>query len=266
MPLRRKISIGRKNSSSSDGTPNGKIDTLMKEKPAIIQECDLSCIPSAQDKQRRSSTRSGSWTSTEEDKNKEGRARRESSGSISSKGIARVRRTSRECVIPENIDVSGMLNISDCPMFSIEDCGYADVRQKSRPITLQRIQSEDRDCVAIRELSESPQRYRFSGSVQKSEVPVSRLSVASQDSVDGATFPPPSSPLLVAMRTAVDSLNQYEDFEILEEIGAGFFAQVFKVSWFHCALSCEVSLKFYLVVCVAVCKGSICEVQSYWLL
>ena len=40
----------------------------------------------------------------------------------------------------------------------------------------------------------------------------------------------PSSPLLTAMREAVDSISQYEDFEILEKIGAGFFAEVFKVS------------------------------------
>ena len=39
----------------------------------------------------------------------------------------------------------------------------------------------------------------------------------------------PSSPLLTAVREAVDSINQYEDFEILEKIGAGFFAEVFKV-------------------------------------
>lgn len=39
----------------------------------------------------------------------------------------------------------------------------------------------------------------------------------------------PSSPLLTAMREAVDSINQYEDFEILEKIGAGFYAEVFKV-------------------------------------
>ncbi len=51
-------------------------------------------------------------------------------------------------------------------------------------------------------------------------------------------FPPhsplemPSSPLLVAMRDAVDSLNKYEDFKILEKIGAGFFAEVYKVSSF----------------------------------
>lgn len=39
----------------------------------------------------------------------------------------------------------------------------------------------------------------------------------------------PSSPLLVAMRDAVDSLNKYEDFKIIEKIGAGFFADVYKV-------------------------------------
>ena len=39
----------------------------------------------------------------------------------------------------------------------------------------------------------------------------------------------PSSPLLTAMREAVDSLNQYDDFEILEKVGAGFFADVYKV-------------------------------------
>lgn len=39
----------------------------------------------------------------------------------------------------------------------------------------------------------------------------------------------PNSPLLTAMREAVDSINQYDDFEILEKIGAGFFAEVFKV-------------------------------------
>lgn len=39
----------------------------------------------------------------------------------------------------------------------------------------------------------------------------------------------PSSPLLTAVREAVDSINQYDDFEILEKIGAGFFADVFKV-------------------------------------
>ena len=39
----------------------------------------------------------------------------------------------------------------------------------------------------------------------------------------------PSSPLLLAIRGAVDSLNQYDDFDILNKIGSGFFADVFKV-------------------------------------
>lgn len=41
----------------------------------------------------------------------------------------------------------------------------------------------------------------------------------------------PSSPLLSALRQAVDSLSNMEDFEQLECIGAGFFAEVFKVNY-----------------------------------
>lgn len=226
MPLRKKIS-SRRNSSSSDVTPNGKIETLM---PTVIQQCDLSGIPSSQDKQRRSST---SYMSTEDDKVREGRTRRGSTGSASTKGIARVRRSSRDCIIPEDIDIG--VTLSDTPMLSIQDCGYVDMKTRgSRPITLQRIRGEEKDCISIEELSESPYRYgmRFGAQfAQKSENQISRLSVASQDSNgEHVTFHPPSSPLLVAMRTAVDSLNQYEDFVILEQIGAGFFAEVFKVS------------------------------------
>lgn len=39
----------------------------------------------------------------------------------------------------------------------------------------------------------------------------------------------PSSPLLSALREAVDSLTNMEDFEQLGLIGAGFFAEVYKV-------------------------------------
>ena len=39
----------------------------------------------------------------------------------------------------------------------------------------------------------------------------------------------PSSPLLSALRQAVDSVCNKEDFEELEMIGAGFFADVYKV-------------------------------------
>ena len=41
---------------------------------------------------------------------------------------------------------------------------------------------------------------------------------------------PPSSPMLTALRDAVSSLNRMEDFEIIEEIGEGFYAKVYKVT------------------------------------
>ena len=41
---------------------------------------------------------------------------------------------------------------------------------------------------------------------------------------------PPSSPMLTAVRDAVSSLNRMEDFEIIEEIGEGFYAKVYKVT------------------------------------
>ena len=102
------------------------------------------------------------------------------------------------------------------------------------------------DMDSISELSESPRRYGLHRS--------SRLVVNDEEDVDGVvrrsplsgscsastsllglhrsdsvTLNPPSSPLLMAVRRAVDSLNQYDDFDIIEEIGSGFFADVFKV-------------------------------------
>lgn len=44
------------------------------------------------------------------------------------------------------------------------------------------------------------------------------------------TMTPPSSPMLMALRDAVSSLSRMEDFEIIEEIGEGFYAKVYKVS------------------------------------
>lgn len=40
---------------------------------------------------------------------------------------------------------------------------------------------------------------------------------------------PPSSPMLTALRDAVSSLNRMEDFEIIQPIGEGFYAKVYKV-------------------------------------
>ncbi len=231
MPLRRKTSGRSKNNGSSElTTPNGKIETsLLKEKAGVpvIQECDLPRLLSGSwDKPQQqvisSSTRSGSWSGgcVEEEEKGGGGGRRQSSSSI-----ARLRKTSRDCVIPENVDLSG--KSQDSPLFKIEDCGYAEVGLQSRPITLQRIRSQEKECLLIRDLSESPERYGGISFMHKAEI--SGL-VHSEPPPQSGPFQPPSSPLLVAMRTAVDSLNQYEDFEILEEIGAGFYAVVFKVS------------------------------------
>ena len=43
----------------------------------------------------------------------------------------------------------------------------------------------------------------------------------------------PSSPLLNALREAVDSVSNMDDFDIIEKIGSGFFAEVLKV-WDLC--------------------------------
>lgn len=40
---------------------------------------------------------------------------------------------------------------------------------------------------------------------------------------------PPSSPLLTALRDAVSSVHRMDDFEIIQEIGEGFYAKVYKV-------------------------------------
>lgn len=82
---------------------------------------------------------------------------------------------------------------------------------------------------SVFELSESPRRF---GLPSKGYNHVhSRLSASPPpgSSDDEFAYRCPSSPLLVAVRNAVDSLSQYNDFEILEQIGSGFYAEVFKV-------------------------------------
>jgi len=93
------------------------------------------------------------------------------------------------------------------------------------------------DMVSISELSESPRRYglhRGSRLVEEDEEvdADTRRSPSSSSSMnnsflglrgsdDNMTLNPPSSPLLMAVKRAVDSLNQYEDFEIIEGGGEG---------------------------------------------
>lgn len=228
MPLRRKSS-GKKNNSLTEITANVKVGSNMKERPDSIQDGHFPGAPTSQEK-RTGSTRRSSLTPSEGDLGlKIGEVQSRKGSSSSSKGLARIRKTSRDCVIPEKIDLDSH---PDSPKLLIEDCcNFGGLTHlKSRPINLQRVQSEDRDCISIKEMSESPHRLGEVHYIHKASPPPSKLSATlSVDSTDGMAFFPPSSPLLVAMRNAVDSLNQYEDFEILEEIGAGFFAQVFKV-------------------------------------
>ena len=82
--------------------------------------------------------------------------------------------------------------------------------------------------IPINEFTQSPRHVRRTMAEGDNRVVASASPV--HDLMDeDSRLHAPSSPLLTAMREAVDSINQYDDFEILEKIGAGFFADVFKV-------------------------------------
>lgn len=109
------------------------------------------------------------------------------------------------------------------------------ILEASQPITIPcqpRSEPNNHMPIPILELSESPKRvsqineheYMYSDSRGRlSATP----SLGSTD--EDVAHKCPSSPLLVALRTAVDSLSQYDDFDTLEKIGSGFYAEVFKV-------------------------------------
>ena len=93
--------------------------------------------------------------------------------------------------------------------------------------------------MSILELSESPKRVTQINEHEYDKYSDSHGRLSATPSL-GSTdeelvYKCPSSPLLVAVRTAVDSLSQYDDFDILEKIGSGFYAEVFKVRCIsHC--------------------------------
>ena len=88
---------------------------------------------------------------------------------------------------------------------------------KIEPNTSPQSISSSLDPIEVPDLSSSP--YRIKASFKLME------------NADIDVIKPPSSPMLTAMREAVDSITKYEDFEIVEKIGAGFYADVFKVRY-----------------------------------
>lgn len=177
--------------------------------------------------------------------------------------IAYKRRNSRDCVIPATIKLpltTTKQSSQESPTFKIEDCNNImdrhpqtkswndHAKHSSSPI-------EIHGPCRINELSQSPEHFGkqcFHGDAVSQRLLLSvSPSHSDRDTSpdDGITIHNcPSSPLLIAMRNAVDSLNKYEDFKILEKIGAGFFAEVFKVSIYRFFLVNEQN-----IVCVCVC-------------
>ena len=102
----------------------------------------------------------------------------------------------------------------------------------SKPIVYKTRSNPNHTHTSILELSESPKRVsQIKNHERRYSDAHGRLSATPPPgSVDEEfAYKCPSSPLLVAVRTAVDSLSQYNDFDILEKIGSGFYAEVFKV-------------------------------------
>ena len=103
-------------------------------------------------------------------------------------------------------------------------------------------EQEKRDTVpAIGLQLPTPEKQPATAKLCSDRSPAEKLTLSkSADSLNGsgysspthALFSPvrPSSPLLSVLREAVESLSCIEDFEKMEMIGSGFFAEVFKVS------------------------------------
>lgn len=107
--------------------------------------------------------------------------------------------------------------------------------------------------IHIRDSSLSPQRFRRVWTDGDEREKASGSPVRDLMEEEWRYHHAPSSPLLTAMREAVDSINQYEDFEILEKIGAGFFADVYKVRKTRCNPYLLWSTLCLASLCVSVC-------------
>ena len=102
----------------------------------------------------------------------------------------------------------------------------------SKPIVYKTHSEPSSAHTSILELSESPKRVsQIKNNERRYSDAHGRLSTTPPPGLvdEEFAYKCPSSPLLVAVRTAVDSLSQYNDFDILEKIGSGFYAEVHKV-------------------------------------
>lgn len=110
------------------------------------------------------------------------------------------------------------------------------ILKSSKPIACKTHSEPYSAHTSILELSESPKRVsQLKNHDRRYSDAHGRLSVTPPPGSADEEFmyKCPSSPLLVAVRTAVDSLSQYNDFDILEKIGSGFYAEVFKVRYIN---------------------------------
>ena len=132
------------------------------------------------------------------------------------------------------------------PKLTLEEVGKAQPIPISSKPTAHKTRSEPTHAhTSILELSESPKRVsQIRNHERRYSDAHGRLSATPPPGLGDEEFAYkcPSSPLLVAVRTAVDSLSQYNDFDVLEKIGSGFYAEVYKVRSTY--LSLDVRLVF----------------------
>ena len=164
-----------------------------------------------------------------------GRRKSDDAGVGSTKRSLFRRRTKDHQIDRTSPKLPGSAEKKEQQKMTLEDVGKIQpILKASKPIACKTHSKPNHVHTSILELSESPKRvsqlknheYMYTDSH-------GRLSATPPPSLIDEEFvlKCPSSPLLVAVRTAVDSLSQYNDFDIMEKIGSGFYAEVFKVRW-----------------------------------